>query len=52
VDFLGEVILKGLGEEEVDYLIKNDKNVTKIVERENYFNKEKEPFFLRLFKNL
>jgi hypothetical protein len=52
VDFLGEVILKGLGEEKVDYLIKKDKNVTKIVEMENYFKIEKEPFFLRLFKNL
>jgi hypothetical protein len=44
--------LEGVGKEGVDYILKKENKFTKIVELENYFNFEKEPFFLRLLKNM
>jgi hypothetical protein len=51
-EFLESIILEGVGKEGVDYIIKKENKFTKIVELENYFIFEKEPFFLRLLKNI
>jgi hypothetical protein len=51
-EFLENIILEGVGKEGVDYIIKKENKFTKIVELENYFIFEKEPFFLRLLKNI